>query len=774
MPAGSDGITTATAGARLDIRVLGPLRVRRGSAELPGGGVRERTLLALLVACGDGGIDGDRIAEELWEGRPPRGAATTVRTYATRLRRSLDDTPTRSAVLVQHGVYQLRPEAYACDAAELEQLLKQAAGAAGAEDRADLYGRAARLRRGRAYGDVTQTPLIVAEAARLDDLLMLAEEERLQAELDLGLHRRAVADLRALVAADPHSERPVHLLVLALYRSGRHLEALRTLQSYRSRLREETGIDPGRRLIGLERAILIRDPELEWRAVEERRHAVRLLAGPHPAGARVALEHGRRLLAEGRHAEAGAVLESALSSAVEPSSEQSAEVACDILLGLAESRFDTRDLVGSRSAAIAAADLAREIGSATRVAMAASWAGSQSTVGHPDPVVEELCREALDSLPRGEVALRARVLAALADYECFAVGQGDRALRTATEALELADASDDPKLVARCLFQTGESLDWTARAAERTIIAERLVEHSLTHGDPEAEREGLHLRALVRLSLGDLEGFDGDRSRLAQLAEEVPGWHRNVFLRLWRGTRSMMDGRYDQVEASISELLALASHEPNIQNLAFGQLLFLRHEQGRLAEMRPVLQQHLARERALLVFSAVTAIAHLEAGDAARAREQLHALVDGTTVAVPRDLTWTTSLVLLTEAAAALGDRAAAGPLLRELEPFRGQLAVLSKGIAVTGAFDRYAGMLQAVLGDEGAGASMEAAIALESAMGMPRLALRSQACLGRWLRGREDPQERRRGGALLAEVRDAAVRLGMPRLAASAGAGSA
>jgi len=50
-------------------------------------------------------------------------------------------------------------------------------------------------------------------------------------------------------------ERPVSLLMQALYATGRHAEALRAFQAFRSRLVDETGLDPSADLVALERSM---------------------------------------------------------------------------------------------------------------------------------------------------------------------------------------------------------------------------------------------------------------------------------------------------------------------------------------------------------------------------------------------------------------------------------------------------------------------------------------------------------------------------------------
>lgn len=258
------------------------------------------------------------------------------------------------------------------------------------------------------------------------------------------------------------------------------------------------------------------------------------------------------------------------------------------------------------------------------------------------------------------------------------------------------------------------------------------------------------------MSLGDTAGFDSDRDRLERLSAEVPDWHRHAFLRLWRGARAMMEGRFDDTETELGGLLDLGirSHDPNVQNLALGQLIFLRRAQGRLGELAAVVEQQCRRQPLVTAFACGATLMHAESGEPDQAARSLGCFVDGGSVRVPRDLTWTTSLCFLTEAAIAVSDARFARTLLDALSPYRGQVAVLSKGMAVTGAFDRYIGGLQALLGDEGARASFEAALELESSLNAPALVARTMVRFGGWLICQTGRKDQSLGESLLGEAR--------------------
>ncbi|HEX8135284.1 MAG TPA: BTAD domain-containing putative transcriptional regulator, partial [Actinomycetes bacterium] len=122
------------------------------------------------------------------------------------------------------------------------------------------------LWRGPALAEVADEPFTQAERHRLEELRLVVLEDRLAAELALGRHAAAAAELGELVGRYPFRERLWGLLMLALYRAGRQAEALAAFQSARRVLAEELGIDPSRWLRQLEADILRQAPALDWTA----------------------------------------------------------------------------------------------------------------------------------------------------------------------------------------------------------------------------------------------------------------------------------------------------------------------------------------------------------------------------------------------------------------------------------------------------------------------------------------------------------------------------
>ncbi len=220
------------------------------------GGSQQRRLLALMVSKAGQSVSGERLVDCLWpDGLAPDGAARSVRTYVSRLRAALGE----AAISTLHEGYRLELNGSVIDAHQFESLLSEA-GTTDPSRAVQLYDRALALWRGDAYGDYGGEWWLLAEANRLNELRVVAFEERAEAMLALGHHHRVIPELERLTANHPLRERPVSLLMRALFATGRHADALRVFQSFRSRLREETGLDPSDELVALERSLALGQP----------------------------------------------------------------------------------------------------------------------------------------------------------------------------------------------------------------------------------------------------------------------------------------------------------------------------------------------------------------------------------------------------------------------------------------------------------------------------------------------------------------------------------
>ncbi len=140
------------------------------------------------------------------------------------------------------------------------------------------------------FDDLPAWPPAQARRARIEELYRSALEYRLEALLEGGADETLVAELEALVRAEPLREKRWCLLVRALASAGRRAEALRAVERARGVFVSELGIEPGRELSTLYESLLIEDDRSDGEAI--RGGEALVLSDRHYAEAITACESG--------------------------------------------------------------------------------------------------------------------------------------------------------------------------------------------------------------------------------------------------------------------------------------------------------------------------------------------------------------------------------------------------------------------------------------------------------------------------------------------------
>jgi DNA-binding SARP family transcriptional activator len=116
------------------LAILGPLLVVDDAGrEISVAAARQRTLLAALLVRANRMLSVDELAELVWDGAPPAGAARTVRSYLARLRRAVGPTVAERIVTHDPGCC-CRVAEHELDTLEFEALCRQADRTLRAED----------------------------------------------------------------------------------------------------------------------------------------------------------------------------------------------------------------------------------------------------------------------------------------------------------------------------------------------------------------------------------------------------------------------------------------------------------------------------------------------------------------------------------------------------------------------------------------------------------------------------------------------------------------
>ncbi|OPG02022.1 transcriptional regulator [Streptomyces sp. GKU 895] len=253
----------------MDIQLLGCVEARVRTGEKVPLAHGTKLLLAALAWTPGTFVADEVLAERVWPERLPQHPREALYIQATRLRKALGGVggaPADEAVELsrRRGGYVLVVDEQSVDTVRFRTLVREARLSArdgGVERALDLYTQALELWSGEPLSDV-RTPW--AETARV--ALRREHREALVGSAELGLRTGRVEEclrrLSRLADMHPFDEKVTGLLMLALHRAGRQVDALDCFDLLRLRMVDLLGCEPGPELVALRERILARDPDL--------------------------------------------------------------------------------------------------------------------------------------------------------------------------------------------------------------------------------------------------------------------------------------------------------------------------------------------------------------------------------------------------------------------------------------------------------------------------------------------------------------------------------
>jgi DNA-binding CsgD family transcriptional regulator len=195
------------------------------------------------------------------------------------------------------------------------------------------------------------------------------------------------------------------------------------------------------------------------------------------------------------------------------------------------------------------------------------------------------------------------------------------------------------------------------------------------------------------------------------------------------------------------------------------QLYGIRREQGRLGELRPVVEVLAKTEQGAPAWRPGLVALLVELGMETEARRELERLRADEFLGVAQNLS-VASLAYLTDACSGLGDSDSAALLYPKLEPLAGGTIQVGQLVACYGAADRYLGMLAGVLGDwDAAEAHFEYALYLNRRMSVHTWTAHTAFDYARTLLTRGRLADRARARELLTEASESSERYGLRAL---------
>ena len=249
----------------LQFRILGSLSVVGNGSVAALGPPKQRALLAILLTRIGEIVPVERLIELLWGTAAPRTADHSIQIYVSDLRRAFEPLGGSDLLVTRQPGYVLDLDPDSVDAWRFERLVKE--GTRLLEDGDQDAGRskireALGLWSGPPLSDFPYEEFAQPVARRLTEERLTAVEAYAAASLEAGRITEALDLLTAAVQDDPLRERARELMMLGLYRSGRHADALRSFHALRTELTDEFGVDPSPSIRALYDRILAHDPSL--------------------------------------------------------------------------------------------------------------------------------------------------------------------------------------------------------------------------------------------------------------------------------------------------------------------------------------------------------------------------------------------------------------------------------------------------------------------------------------------------------------------------------
>jgi len=437
-----------------------------------------------------------------------------------------------------------------------------------------------------------------------------------------------------------------------------------------------------------------------------------------------------------------------------------------LVVALAEARARTSGAAGAEAATDRAVALARAVGDDLAQARAVLALGlGRGTVGDVADLRWRARVEQALADHRAPTPERAALLWLLAESLWFSP-EAERARVLVRESLALAERSGDADVEAAALMRAHRMLqtgpddddvhgDLAARLARRLgDVRDRLV-----------VLESCLILQWESLSTGDREGVERWNDQLVRESEATGGPHARWWASTSRASMAHLAGdlaeaeRQAEIGRALGEEAGIDSAFPNYML----QMLSIRWHRGRLAELEAFLATGAQRNPTNLGWTVAWRMAQLHGGSEAPARELLRGLAAQGFDELPRNVSWSAVLAMLTEITARLGEVPAAAGLRRILAKATHRHATVALGFCHWGALVGHLGRVERLLGDlDAAIAHLEEGLERDRALGALVCVAHDQLDLAAALRERGAPNDAERAARLETEGRRLAEDLGV------------
>ncbi len=444
------------------------------------------------------------------------------------------------------------------------------------------------------------------------------------------------------------------------------------------------------------------------------------------------------------------------------------EPRCELLLRLGDARSRAGDLAAARETLADAADLAKRLEDAERLARAAigygGWIEWMRVGGDRRfiPLLEDALRAVGDQPSTARVRLMARLASALRGSR-----DRERSEDLSRRAVEMGRDLGDPRTLLYALVGRLVAIWWPENPEERLEIGDEIVEGARAVGDPEHEFLGHQGRLVAYEELGDIPRVEAELAHLAVPAVELRSPSQRWSVAVVRANLALQQGRLPDAERYAVEAKDVGprSNLTDAETTFASHSYFIRTEQGRPRDALELLSDAAEVFTWFPFLRCELADLYQQLGDERASRVLYEELADDRFGMLPHDNEWIFALTLLAPLAIHHHDLAGASILYELLLPFAARHAV-GHSEGTTGSTSRALGILAAGLSRfDDAERHFAFAIEHNERMGAQLLTTDTQVRFARMLLTRDAPGDRERAHELLNDALQTCRSLGLVRL---------
>jgi tetratricopeptide (TPR) repeat protein len=268
--------------------------------------------------------------------------------------------------------------------------------------------------------------------------------------------------------------------------------------------------------------------------------------------------------------------------------------------------------------------------------------------------------------------------------------------RASAEATAIAAQLGDQQAAALAAAARRRAYWGPGHLERRLADSTQLLRFARAASDVELTLQGHAWLVVDLLERGDraaveaqIEAFTAGAQKLRQ---PLYLWNAAV----WRAMRALLEGRLEQADQLAAEAVSYGIRGQGVTAPQYYavQLLGIRREQARMAELEPAVRELLASNPARPAWRAGLATLLCEGGRLDEARDELETLAQAGLATIPQDGDWMITVTLLADVAAAVGDAERAALLYELLLPFAQAHVVIGLGAVCLGATAGYLGRL--------------------------------------------------------------------------------